>query len=66
MTPLELREKGYQILVDNLGEIDTIRFLQDFGWGYGDYTKERQTSLQTVTRQKFWQDIQQLRANKNQ
>lgn len=44
MTPLELREKGYQILVDNLGEIDTIRFLQDFGWGYGDYTKERQTT----------------------
>ena len=28
MTPLELREKGYQVLVSNLGQIDAIRFLQ--------------------------------------
>ncbi|MBC6422945.1 MAG: hypothetical protein GDA43_23465 [Hormoscilla sp. SP5CHS1] len=33
MTPLELREKGYQILVNNLGQVDAIRFLQQMGWG---------------------------------
>jgi hypothetical protein len=66
MIPLELRNKGYQILVDHLGEIDTIRFLQDFGWGHGDYTKERQITLQTMTREKFWQDIHRLRTSKTE
>lgn len=61
MTSLELREKGYQVLVDNLGEVATIRFLQDFGWGQGDYTKERETTLKEVTRETFWQDIARLR-----
>jgi hypothetical protein len=66
MTSLELREKGYQVLVDNLGEVAAIQFLQDFGWGHGDYTKERETTLKGVTRETFWQDINRLRATKNQ
>ncbi len=37
MTPLELREKGYQLLVSHLGQSDAIRFLQQMGWGQGDY-----------------------------
>jgi hypothetical protein len=65
MTPIELREKGYQVLFENLGQIATIRFLQEFGWGRGDYTKERQTSLQQVTRESFWQDVAKIRADKN-
>ena len=36
MTPIELRERGYQALVKELGQIDAIRFLQDVGWGFGD------------------------------
>ncbi len=66
MTPLELREKGYQVLVENLGEVATIQFLQDLGWGHGDYTKERETILKGVTRETFWQDIHRLRATQNQ
>jgi hypothetical protein len=64
MTPLELRERGYHALVSQLGQIDTIRFLQQMGWGSGDYTQERQESLDTVTREDFWQDLQQIRARK--
>lgn len=61
MTPLELREKGYQILVSNLGQSDAIRFLQQIGWGKGDYTQERGEILNSVTREEFWQDLQRIR-----
>ncbi|MEB3886343.1 hypothetical protein [Lyngbya sp. CCY1209] len=61
MTPIELRRQGYQVLVENLGQINAIRFLQQVGWGHGDYTKEREHLLQSVTRDEFWQDIQKIR-----
>uniref|UniRef100_B8HMT6 Uncharacterized protein n=1 Tax=Cyanothece sp. (strain PCC 7425 / ATCC 29141) TaxID=395961 RepID=B8HMT6_CYAP4 len=64
MTPLELRERGYQALISQLGQIDTIRFLQQMGWGAGDYTQERQEQLATVTRQEFLQDLDEIRARK--
>ena len=65
MTPIELREKGYQALVASLGPINAIRFLQLAGWGTGDYTAERHQWLGSVSREIFWQDIQRIRARKN-
>ncbi|MFL9455530.1 MULTISPECIES: hypothetical protein [Nostocales] len=41
MAPIELRKKGYQILVEHLGQVDAIRFLQQVGWRSRDYTQER-------------------------
>jgi hypothetical protein len=64
MTSLKLREKGYQVLFENLGQIATIRFLQEFDWGHGDYTQERQQRLNIVTRDEFWEDIAKIRQNK--
>ncbi|WP_409333521.1 hypothetical protein [Cuspidothrix issatschenkoi] len=65
MTPIELRNKGYQVLVENLGQVDAIRFLQQAGWGSGDYTKERKETLNKVTREEFWEDLRRIRkANK--
>lgn len=61
MAPIELRQRGYQALVKELGQVDAIRFLQDLGWGFGDYTQERQQVLKNVTRADFWQDIQEMR-----
>ena len=61
MKLIELKEKGYQILVKELGQVDTIRFLQEMGWGFGDYTKERQLTLKSVTRADFWRDIEEIR-----
>lgn len=60
MIPIELRQRGYQVLVAALGPLDTIRFLQQSGWGAGDYTAERR-QLKQVTRSEFWQDVQRLR-----
>lgn len=64
MTPVELQKKGYQVLVEHLAQVDAIRFLQQFGWGRGDYTKEREESLAQVSREEFWQDIQRIRGRK--
>lgn len=64
MTPIELRQKGYQALLSALGPIDAIRFLQQAGWGKGNYTVERHQLLTPVTREEFWQDIQRIRARK--
>jgi len=61
MTPIELRRKGYRVLVDNLGQINTIRFLQQMGWGHGDYTREREELLKDVTREEFLQDLERIR-----
>ncbi len=65
MTPIELRKKGYQALVDALGQVDAIRFLQQSGWGSGDYTKERKERLNDVTRKEFYQELELLRARKS-
>jgi hypothetical protein len=43
--PQELRQKGYKALVDALGPVDTIRFIQQMSEGQGDYTKERKKWL---------------------
>ncbi|MCD8049769.1 MAG: hypothetical protein LUG52_09310 [Clostridia bacterium] len=41
--PIELRNAGYTALNDALGPVGTIRFLQQFNTGVGDYTKEKYT-----------------------
>lgn len=67
MTPIELKEKGYQALMASLGPINAIRFLQLAGWSTGNYnTAERHQWLSSASRESFWQDIQRIRAHKNE
>ncbi|MBW4637327.1 MAG: hypothetical protein KME05_03665 [Gloeocapsa sp. UFS-A4-WI-NPMV-4B04] len=40
-TQQEIIRQGYQALVNSLGVVDAIRFIQHFTPGQGDYTKER-------------------------
>ncbi len=37
----EIRRRGIEALEHALGPVDTVRFLQSFSLGRGDYTKER-------------------------
>lgn len=37
----EIIQRGYQALVDALGAVNTIRFIQHFSPGRGTYTDER-------------------------
>jgi hypothetical protein len=40
-TQNEVLDRGYKALLDALGVVDAVRFIQHFSPGYGDYTKER-------------------------
>lgn len=53
MTPTELRRKGFLALVDALGYVNAIRFLQQYDPGQGDYTKERQQWLEQLNLDDF-------------
>jgi hypothetical protein len=41
-TQQEIIQQGYQALVNSLGAVDAIRFIQHFTPGQGDYTRDRQ------------------------
>lgn len=59
-TQNEIIEQGYRALVDSLGIVDTIRFIQHFSPGEGNYTKERHQWLQQKSLGDVLGDIEQL------
>ena len=44
-TLIQIRDEGISVLTESLGPVDTIRFLQQFDLGHGDYTAERHRIL---------------------
>ena len=40
-SPEEIRQLGLTALTHSLGPVDTLRFLQQFDRGQGDYSKQR-------------------------
>ncbi len=55
----EIRQQGYQALIDALGVAGTLRFLQQLEVGYGDYTKERHQWLNKLTIDDFRNYVKQ-------
>jgi hypothetical protein len=45
----QIREEGLSVLTESLGPVDTIRFLQQFDAGHGDYTAQRHRILGNPT-----------------
>ncbi len=43
--PVDLRERGFAILVESLGWANAVRFMLEFERGRGDYTRERDAIL---------------------
>lgn len=62
-TQQELVRQGYQALVDTLGVVDTIRFIQHFSPGQGDYTKERHEWLDQISREDIFTSMKQRRGD---
>ena len=56
-TPNDIREAGIHVLMETLGPANTIRFLQQFDPGHGDYTAERQKLLGNPTMAELVQEI---------
>lgn len=49
LTPAQLRQRGYEALLRELGPIGFVRFVQQFEAGQGDYTRDRATWLDPMT-----------------
>jgi hypothetical protein len=57
MTLEQVRTTGYRALLHELGPVNTIRFMQQFEMGYGDYTHERHLWLGDYTLEDIVQEI---------
>ena len=58
----EISRQATHILFKEMGVVDTIRFLNQFSVGRGDYTKERENWLGGITLDNA---IAQIKAEKN-
>jgi len=45
----EIRIRGFEVLVENLGPADAIRFIQSYTHGSGDYTKDRRNGSKKIS-----------------
>lgn len=58
-TQQEIVRQGYQVLVDTLGVVDALRFIQYFSPGQGDYTQERQAWVDQTSLDDIFRAMQQ-------
>ena len=61
----EVTHVALQELVSKVGIVDTIRFLNQFSMGYGDYTKERDQLFHDLTLDELLGAMGTARSGKN-
>jgi CTP:molybdopterin cytidylyltransferase MocA len=61
LNPMQLRQKGIEALVQALGAVGMVRFLQQFEQGTGDYTRDRPTMLTDIDLDEAIAQIKQAR-----
>lgn len=59
--PVELRRVGIDALVEALGPVGTVRFLQQFDPGRGDYTAHRGAILGEPTVDEVMDEVERRR-----
>jgi hypothetical protein len=59
-TQHEIIQEGYESLINALGVADTLRFIQYFKSGQGDYTRERHQWLEKKSVEDIFGEIEQL------
>jgi len=60
MNPAQIRQQGFEALAKALGPVGMVRFLHQFDTGSGDYTKERQQDLASLTLDDVLGEIRQI------
>jgi hypothetical protein len=58
--PAELRRRGIEVLVRELGYADAMRFLQQFATGHGDYTAERDRLARPMSDEELLKEADRL------
>lgn len=61
-TPISLHKAGVNVLVQELGAVDAMRFIRLFDNGYGDYTKERHAIFDNMSVDDIFADLRQEQA----
>lgn len=62
MKPLsEVTKRAVAVLSKEIGITDTVRFLNQFSTGYGDYTKEREALFEDLTLDEILSAIKKAR-----
>jgi hypothetical protein len=64
MTLEQIRQKGIEILAQQLGPVGMVRFFQHSETGWGNYTQERHQWLGNPTVKTLAKDILEWRQNK--
>jgi hypothetical protein len=59
-SPAELRRRGLEVLVRELGYVDAMRFLLQYETGQGDYTRDRRQFLPSWTVEELVREANQL------
>ncbi len=60
-TPVEIRKRGLEALAKALGPVGMALFLDQFGTGSGDYTRDREQWLENIPVQETVKEIKQRR-----
>jgi hypothetical protein len=58
----EVRRDGIAALLETLGPVDTIRFIQRFDLGSGDYTAERAALLGNPSVDELYEEMKTMRS----
>lgn len=61
LTPTRIREKGIAALLEALGPVGMIRFLQQLDSGSGDYTRDRKRLHAGLTVEQIVEEIREQR-----
>jgi len=54
----EITQDALRLLYQELGLVNTVRFLNQFTAGFGNYTEERRALVEGQTLEKIWSDLQ--------
>jgi hypothetical protein len=60
----ETTHKAITVLSKELGIVETVRFLTQFGTGFGDYTRERDTIFGGLTMDQILSEIRRTHRRK--
>jgi hypothetical protein len=57
----EITQKALDVLYKEIGVVNTVRFMNQFTTGYGNYTEERRELFANLTLDEIISDIKQKR-----
>jgi len=61
----EITKEAIDLLTKEIGIVNTVRFLNQFTTGYGDYTQERETLFKDLTLDEILSAMKNMPGNQN-